>query len=110
MITRKTLYDLHRKNYGDLARHARLSANVLSRLTRVLDKYQLPYNLSYSYYYQLVIRSRPLLSVHAAGWDTRMDVLPLKRDGSPYNSKYERSFMTPKGLINYILKKYGGEK
>ena len=111
ILTRKFLYDLHRqRNNGLLFCHDRQSANVLSRLTRELSKHPLPYRIDYSYPHHLIVYCNGQYSVHAAGWDNRMDFIPLKLDGSPYAAKYEKSFMTSKGLVNYILRKYGKPK
>ncbi len=107
MITRKFIYDLHREHEGTLSRHARLSANVLSQLSKELDKHPLPYRLDYSSPYHMLIRCNRWFSANVSGFSKRIDLIPLKESGEPYNAKYERSFMMPEGLVNYILKKYG---
>ena len=110
MIQRSLLYRLHREREG-LSRHTRLSSNVLSRLTRLLDRYPLPYRIVYNNPYQLIIYcNEATISVHAGGWDRRMDVIRLRVSGKPYSAKTEKSFMTPPGVVNYILKKWGHPK
>ena len=109
MITRKELYDTYRSIYGSLFRHNRNSANILSRVSRQLDKYPLPYKLDNKWPYHLIIYCNNWrLSVYAEGMDRVIEICPLKLDGSPYSNRYEKSFLTPKGAVNYILKRYGG--
>ena len=107
MLRRKLLYDLHRERETTLSRHARQSANTLSRLTREVDKHPLPYRIDYSYPYHLIVYCNGAISIHTSGFDNRMDVLRLKQSGNPCNTKYERGIMTPKGVVNYILRKWG---
>jgi hypothetical protein len=107
MKSRKFIYALHRSAEGELSRHSKISANILSRLTRELDKYPLPYAINFKYPYQMTIHCNCKISVHAAGWNNRMDIIRLRDDGTPYAAKYEKSFMTPGGVVNYILRKWG---
>jgi len=110
MIKRRVIYNLHRKHDGVLFRHSRQSANILSRLTFQLDKYPMPYRLNFDYPYQLIVYCNGRFSLHAGGFDKRIDMIPLKTSGEPCNTKYKRAFQTPKGVVNYILSKYGKGK
>lgn len=47
------------------------------------------------------------LSVFSGGFSNVIEIVPLRSDGEPYSTKYEKGFMTPEGAVNYILKKYG---
>jgi hypothetical protein len=109
MITRKDIYNIHRKRDNTLSRHAKLSANILSRITRELDKHPLPYRLDYEYPYHLIVNCNRLISVYASGMNKRIDVLHYLNSGKPASGKYERGFMTPKGAVNYIIKKWGSK-
>ena len=107
MITRKLIYDLHRQKYGELYKHSKHSADILSRVTRIADKYPLPYHIDYTWLLHLIVWiNGKRLSVYAGGWSNLIEILPLKNTGSPYSSRYERGFLTPAGAVNYILKKY----
>ena len=111
MLKRKFLYDLHREREQYLSRHAQQSANTLSRLTYELDKYPLPYRIDFNYPYHLIVYRNKPISIHTSGlFGNRMDVLPLRKSGKSFNVKYERGFMTPKGVAHYILLKWGREK
>ena len=111
MIKRAFIYEAHRNQgipKGTLSRHAKDSANILSRVSRVLSEHPAPHKLDLKWPFHLVVyMNGQKISIYAAGWDKSIDVLPLKADGSTYNAKYERRFLTPKGVVNYILKKYG---
>ena len=106
MLKRSFIYNLHRDRES-LSKHAKLSANILSRVTKELDKYPLPYRIDYSYPYHLIVYCNGSFSIHNGGFNRRIDFIPLKQNGHPYNIKYERGFMTPRGLVNYILRTYG---
>lgn len=107
MLKRKLIYALHREREGTLSRHARQSANIISRITHELDKYPMPYRIDYSHPYHLIVYCNGKFSVNVSGFDRHIDMIPLKQSGTPYNAKYERGFLTPKGVTNYILNKYG---
>lgn len=107
MISRSFIYSLHRAHDYPLSRHARLSANILSRLTSELDKHPLPYKIDVTHPYHLIVHCNRAISIYAGGFDNRIDIMPLGVNGRPLNAKYERSFMTPIGAVNYILRKYG---
>ena len=107
MIKRKLLYNLHRDRDISLYRHTRQSANILSRLTHELDKHPIPYRIDYSFPYRLIAYCNGAISIFANGFNKRMDILRLKQSGEPYDAKYEKSFLTPQGVTNYILRKWG---
>lgn len=110
MLTRKSLYDLYRQSYGTLYRHSRNSANIISKLTRGLDKNSISYEFNKSDPDHLVIIYSNKFSIFVSGFTNRIDFIPYKKSGYPYNAKYEKSLMTPKGLVNYLLKQYGHRK
>ena len=102
MIKRSFIYNLHRRRDHCLSRHARNSANILSRVTKVMDNYPLPYRIDIDYPYHLIVNCNRLISVHANGFNNKIEVAPTKN-----SARYERAFMTPKGAVNYILRKWG---
>lgn len=108
MIYREELYKLHRKlEPGDLSRHAILSSKILSSISRRLDKYPIPYHIDYDYIYHLIINiNGKRLSIYNSGFDNKIEIARLKINGQPYKNN-EIAFLTPKGAVNYILKKYG---
>ncbi len=108
MITRKFIYDVHKEKELTLFNHEKNSANILSRVSRELDIYPIPYRLDYQWPFHLIVYiNNKKLSIFAGGMSNLIEVMPLKANGSPCSSKYEKSFLTPKGLVNYILRKYG---
>lgn len=109
MIKRKTIYDAHRRYFsGHLHNHCRLSANILSSVSRELSEHPAPHRLDYNWPFHLIVyMNGKLISVFADGWDNSIDILPLKTTGKPYSASKERRFLTPKGTVNYILKKWG---
>lgn len=113
MIKRIILYELHRKleNSKQISRHARLSSNIISKLTRLLDNNSLSYIFKRKYPYNLIVACNDrYFSIFIRGFTKRIDMLPYKVTGEAYPAKYERGFMTPQGLVNYILRTYGRRK
>jgi hypothetical protein len=107
MFSRGYIYIFHRIHEGQqLPRHTRNSANILSRVSRELDKWPLPYQLIHDWPYHLLVHCNRRLSVYAGGMDNRIEIAPLKDNGEVDKRFKEVSFMTPKGVVNYILKKY----
>jgi hypothetical protein len=108
MINCKLLYNIHRNQHnGELYRHARLSSNVLSRLSRELDKHPLPYRVDFTYPFHLIVNCNCVISVHNNGYNNRMDIQRLTDLGNPDRRYPEKSFLTPKGVVNYIIRKWG---
>ena len=110
MLTRKFLYDLHRNHDKTLHRHNKLSANVLSQLSRLCDNYPLPYKIDADFPFHLIIYCNDTISAFCGGFDKRIDIQKLTPTGKPDNRSLEQSFMTPKGAVNYILNKWGKRK
>ena len=110
MKTRKFIYDLHREREKVLSRHARQPANILSRLTCKLDKHPLPYKIDFNFPYHLIVNCNGTISVFAGGFDKHIDIQLLTANGKPDNRSPEYCTLTPKGAVNYILRKWGKPK
>lgn len=111
MITRRHLYLAHKRRDLPLSRHERASANILSRVSKELDKYPLPYKLDYNWPFHLIVYvNNRTLSVYSGGFNNLIEICPLTKDGNPYANRYEKGYLTPEGAVNYILRKYGKPK
>lgn len=105
MITRKFLYDLHRKRDA-LWRSNKLSANVLSQLSYHLDKYPLLYRIDYDNLFNLIIHCNGKISAICLGFDKQITINRLTQAGNINHHYKSQSFMTPQGAVNYILKQW----
>lgn len=115
MLTRKEIYEAHRLRLGPkakpLPRHIRNSANILSKISRRLDKHLLSHILDRNWPFHLIVSiNNKRLSVHSGGLNNRIDISPIKDNGHPYPTRYEKGFLTPTGAVNYILRKYGKKR
>lgn len=111
MIRRKEIYDAHRARGLILCRHSRHSSNILSRVSRQLDKHQVSYILDYKWPYHLIAyMGNKVISIYSGGWSNLIETLPLKKDGNAYTIGWTRSFKTPEGTVNYLVKKYGNPR
>lgn len=111
MIARSFFYALHRNYTPPLSRHARNSANILSRVSKRLDEKGIAYDPDPKWPFHIIVHvGGKELSVFAGGWGNRIDILQLKKkSGSPFNAKYENCSLTPEGAVNLILRKYGNK-
>ena len=107
MITRKEIHGLHRKRAGVLYNHAKYSASILSRLTKELDKRGLVYEIDKTSPFHLFVNCWTKFSVHAGGFNSRMEATPLRENGESYNSGLERSAKTVEGMAGYLFKNRG---
>lgn len=107
MITHQFLCNLHTRHKKPLSRHAKLSALTLSRLSRELSKYPLPHKVDASFPYHLIINCNGVISAYCSGFTKAIYIQRLSLDEKPDFRFKEKSFMTPKGATNYILKKWG---
>lgn len=111
VISKKEIYAAHLKrsaghNPWD---HTHNSVSLLSRISRRLDKAEIVHGLSIRHPFNLIVYTRKgrVLSVHSHGFTNNISILPLKRNGRPFHSKYEVSFVTPDGVVNFIVRRYG---
>lgn len=110
MITKKEIYAAHLKRSAGIRPwdHVHTSVSLLSRISRRLDKAEIVHGLSIRHPFNLVVYTKKgrVLSVHSSGFSNVVCILPLKRNGRPFNSKYEVAFLTPDGVVNFIVRRY----
>jgi len=86
------------------SRHFDLSQMVLKHVVHELERQHLPV-LRDTFPYHVITESHgQYVSLYCGGFDKRIDVMPLRKNGGCDRRYEEKSFQTPRGAVNYVTK------
>lgn len=85
------------------SRHGRLATKVLDEVAEELREQDLPVFYDETFPFHVMTADLgPYVSLWCGGFTKRIDIMPLCRDGTPDLRYKDKSYLTPKGAVNYV--------